>query len=547
MSVLRRESGGRGLGWLAAALLLLLVLQPGTATAATTARPANSFVDSIGVATHLGWEGTPYAEAPAAIEQRLRELGVRHVRADLLLGNSVEYGEVTALAEAGIDSTLILGRPDEPEAVLGAMLAAVKGPLAGAVGAVEGPNEYSTSGDPDWQPHLVAYQQRLYEGVKSDPELAGLPVIGPSIVHNDQEALGDVSPWLDLGNIHSYPEAHGPEYRMGHAVEQAELNSGTKPIVATETGYTNALGWTPSGPGENAPISEQAAAVYTPRLFFEYFIRHIVRSFDFQLVDEHPNPAEDEREDHFGLLRNDLSPKPAFTALRNTIEILAEPGPPFSPGSLAFALSEGGATLHSLLLEKRDGTFYLALWRLQSVWDPATEEALDPAAEPVTVSVPGGFGSYAVYRPNSSAAPVLTSGAPADQLQVDVGPEVTILALAPPPATEPGDPTPPGAAVADPTVLPRPAGTVADGPTPRRCVVPDLKRMTVAQAARRARAAGCRLGEVRRRRGRQAAPLRVLAQHPRPGAVRAFRAQITAAVGGRPTRARRHHGHRRAG
>ena len=231
--------------------------------------------------------------------------------------------------------------------------------------AIEGPNEYSTSGDPNWKPNLVAYQQALYAQVKADPELAALPVIGPSIVHNDQAALGDISAYLDCGNIHSYPQGNPPD-KLGSFIAKAELNSGAKPIVATETGYHTALNWS----GENPPVSEAAMATYMPRLFLEYFRWGIARTFSYELLDEFDDPGWTRQEANFGLLRHDLSPKPAFDALRNTIGSSKTPARPSArrpsttrsakPASLP---RPGKRGLHKVLLQKRDGSFYLALWR----------------------------------------------------------------------------------------------------------------------------------------------------------------------------------------
>jgi hypothetical protein len=498
------------------ALIATLALCVATA-GAQTAQTADSFVESIGVNVHLGYYGTPYQDRFEAVEKRLEELGVRHVRSRLYPEAPNIDQALNDLAGDGIDSTLILGDPSEDPSALEAMLSTLKTTLAGSVDAVEGPNEYSTSGDAEWKTNLTAYQQRLYEGIKDDPALSSLPVIGPSIVHGDQPELGDISNLLDYGNVHSYPEGNPPEYRMGAIVERAAYNSGLKPIVATETGYTNAINWMPTGPGENKPVPEEAAAVYLPRLFFEYFIRHIARTFSYELVDEHSNPGLDEREEHFGLLRNDLSPKPAFVALRNTIQILEDPGPAFSPGSLDYSLSEGGAPLHSVLLQKRDGRFYLALWRLESVWNPDEREALVGAVEPVTISVKPGIQAYAAYSPNVSVEPVASASEPTGSVTVDIGPEVTIVEL------EPGSPMPPISPIAAPLFPPpnlRPA---------EHCVVPKLKGRTLRGSRKRSRAVNCRIGRVVKLLGVRSR--RVVRQSPRPGSVLAPDAKIKVTLG----------------
>ncbi|HEY5051786.1 MAG TPA: PASTA domain-containing protein, partial [Solirubrobacterales bacterium] len=344
--------------------------------------------------------------------------------------------------------------------------------------------------------------------------LSSLPVIGPSIVHGDQAELGDISADLDYGNIHSYPEGNGPEYKMGSIVERAKLNSASKPIMATETGYTTALNWTPAGSGENRPISEQAMAAYMPRLFFEYFSRHIARTFAYELVDEHPNPALDEREDHFGLLRNDLSEKPAFAALSNTIHILKDPGPAFTPDPLSYASVGNTANLHQVLLEKRDGTYYLALWRITSVWDPIAKEALAAPSEPVTLRFQPGIEATAEYNPVLSPGPV-SSFVGSDEPTVEVGPEVVILKLAP-----------------EVEVLPRavaaPLGTLTPASV-ARCIVPSLKGRSLTAGRKKLKKADCRLGRVR---GGRAKAGKVRKQSPKPGVLLPPGSRVSVKLGG---------------
>ena len=486
---------------------------PASAGAATAAKPSESLVESIGVNVHTPYTDTPYYTQFETVEERLSELGIRHIRDGLVLGSSAQRKKLNELAQAGVKSTLILGDPRNGLSGLDELVSDVETELPDAVDAVEGPNEWSTSGDSEWKSHLIAYQERLYQDIKESASLFQLPVIGPSIVHGDQQELGDVSAFLDYGNIHSYPEANPPEYRMGLNVERAKYNSLSKPIMATETGYTNALEWTPTGPGENKPISEEGAAVYMPRLFFEYFTRHIARTFSYELVDQRPDPKLEDREEHFGLLRNDLSRKPAFIALRNTIEILEDPGPAFSPGTLAFSLSdEGTAILHHTLLEKRDGAFYLALWRLESVWDPDKKEALKAPGEPVTVHLEPGVQSYSVYVPTLSSAPVSTVSQPTESMTVDVGPEVVILELTPePPPTPATDPP-----ILSPAIAPL---VTEDAPGQTRCVVPSLIGRRLKAAKRKLRKADCGIGRVVRRNGASARTGKVVKQRPQPGKV----------------------------
>ncbi len=490
-------------------------LFPLHAAAAVQARQADSFVDSIGVNIHTPFSDTPYASDFATVKARLVELGVRHVRDVLFPDRPDQYQRLDELAAAGIGSTLVIGSPAEPAGTRESLLGVAADDLQG-IDALEGPNEYSTSGDPDWKAHLIAYQQALYQEAKADPQLSSLPVVGPSIVHNDQAQLGDVSAYLDFGNTHPYPLGNPPD-KLGAAIAKAEINSGSKPIMATETGYHTALNWA----GEHPPVDEATMATYMPRLFLEYYRWGIVRTFSYELLDEFDDPGEGDREAHFGLVRHDLTPKPAFEALRNTIRILEDRGASFAPGALDYTLAEGGVAipgpessgLHKVLLQKRDGSFYLALWRTSSVWDPATGTAVAAPAQPLEVDVAPGLESATEFLPNSSVAPVWSMTQPDQPLQLEVGPAVVVLQLVPgvPGTEEPAPPLPDS---------PSPPQTSDQGagpgpqPDPPRCLVPKLLDRKLSAARAQLRGAHCKLGEVR---GPRAQPNRVVAQRPRQG------------------------------
>jgi len=410
----------RGLGHLVAALATTgaLLLTPALASAAgERARTADSFVDSVGVNVHTSYDDSPYGTQLGAIRAKLVELGVRHVRDGLELERPDQYMALNELAAAGIKSTLILGEPDFDEEEFEELIATLRSEVRGAVEAVEGANEIDMRGDTSQLPDLAGYQQQLYGAVKDDPSLAPLPVLGPSLVQKrNQEALGDVSGSLDFGNIHAYPDDDAPESNLGVHLERAAVNSGSKPVMATETGYHTALGWS----GEHRPVSEETMATYMPRLYLEYFRRGVARTFSYELIDQ--NPGSDDLEDNFGLLRNDFSEKPAFTALRNTIEILEDPGAAFTPTAAAYSLGGDADDVHHVLMQKSDGGFYLALWR-------ATEASAPPTR--VTLSFGRQVTGAEAYLPNSSSSPAYALPANASgSLALKVGPQVTILKLA---------------------------------------------------------------------------------------------------------------------
>ncbi len=416
---------------LAGIAIALLALPAGASAAVVNARPADAFVDSIGVNTHTYYSDKNYYSRYQDWKPKLAQLGIRHIRENLVTDRPDQYRRLRELAALGARPTLVLGDPSGRDGSLPELVSIVKNQLNGVVAAVEGTNEFDLWGGGDWLPRVREYQERLYAAIKSDPTLAGLPVIGPSIVHNsNQAALGDISASLDYGNIHSYPDGYGPEGNLNRHLGAAARNSAGKPVMATESGYHTAVGWQ----SEHNPTSESAAAVYLPRMYLEYFRRGIARTFAYELLDQEPGAKE--REDSFGLLRHDLSEKPSFGALRNLIEILEDRGPVFTPTPLSFSLGGDSDDVNALLLQKRDGSYYLALWRTTEIWDPKGQRPLPDRAKTVSIELDRTVEGADLYRPTVSAQPTAladgANGISSLSLELGAAPAIVHLAVGPP-------------------------------------------------------------------------------------------------------------------
>ena len=449
-------------------ILAMLALLPAGAGAATQARPADSVVETIGVNTHLGYTNTPYYSEFATVRQRLDELGIRYIRDGITLGRSDIYPRVRTLAADGIRLDAIATDPLQRWSfgTIDQQLDMLETELLPTLVSIEGPNEYDIQGDDNWVPVLRDHQRRLYEAIKSRPALAGLPVVGPSIVRRDSMAqVGDLSAWLDQGNTHTYLSGNIPELDSLWNSEFAAATPvfGGKPWQVTETGYNNAVNTVPSG---HQPVSERAAGVYIPRLYLENFRRGVVRSYAYELLDEHEDTPREEIEWSFGLLRNDLSKKPAAVSLERLIGLLADPGPAFNPQSLEFDVEGAPGTLRQLLLQKRDGSFYLVLWNRVSVWDRDTRAELSPGAEPMTIELGEPIASAQVYEPSAAAEPVARLTKPSS-VNVDLSPRVTVVRLVPAVAVTPApEPLPEPGPEPEPEPQPEPEPTPKPEPEP---------------------------------------------------------------------------------
>jgi hypothetical protein len=419
------------------------------------ARPADAFVDSVGVNTHLHYTGTVYDRGFAAtIRPKLVALGIRHVRdgAYTYTGagpSTTYYQRCRSLAAAGIRFDLITTfKTRYNDATDYAKLASVPSWCANAVESFEGVNEPDhqqlPAGSASWPTQTIANQKALFAAVRASTALRGITVLGPSIAFAPT-AVGNLSAFMDFGNWHPYPggECPGCSTVYGQTVEallsRFRAPSGTRPMIATETGYHNAVNATS---GQRA-VSERAAGRYMPRLLLEQFNRGFVRSYLYELIDEASDPGRDDPDDDFGLLRSDGSEKPAYRAVQSVLGLLSDRGAAFSPGVLAYTLSGQTDRVHHTLLQKRDGRFYLLLWQERSSYDTgARANALDDvdargdrsvAGQTVRLTVATPISAVRVHRLDdagalTSAAATLTQGA----LDLSVTDRVTAVELDPP-------------------------------------------------------------------------------------------------------------------
>ena len=417
-----------------AAIGLLLIGVASHSTAAETARSADTFVDSIGVNVKWKYPDTPYGYAYEKVKQKLLESGIRHVR-DSIGPRTIDTGK------AGI-TTCIICEPDQgtPEAIRDS----VKTINAGGwfIDFVEGPNEpdlfwvsynkkYKGNG---FMQGVMDFQKDLYKTFKSDPATAQIPVIGPSLGktygYETKSPFGKktLTDFVDYGNFHPYPGGNPFTIHYNYATIDWYMMYGNfpsgnidespyafdvyappfapKPMIATETGYSN----------DQSGVTEAVHAKYMLRLFCEYFRKGIVRTYSHEFVDEFPDKEKQNREANFGLLRHDLTPKPAYTALKNLISVLAEKNMPknFKPGTLDFTLMVSAQpgfdrvqNVHHLLLQKSTGEFYLVLWHEIANEDTSVmpHRQITPPDMPTTII----FGkdsvrSAVLYRPNETLA-----------------------------------------------------------------------------------------------------------------------------------------------
>lgn len=431
-----------------------------TARASVPARSAFSFVDSIGVNTHLNVANSVYENRYSEVRSKLAALGVRHIRD----GGSID--KMKDLAKLGIKTTFILNPIDGSipnKSYWGNPNSIPINTLVGKVGnkvidAVEISNEIdlfytrgyywhpkdttrinNDSNSPFyWGKYVRALTQDTWAALKNNPATRNTLVFGPSLVQTESySAVGDLTSSIDASNVHWYMAGRNPETSgwggpEGYGSRQWQINyklryqSPTKPFVATEGGYSNAVNQTKDSP------PEVTTGRYLPRLFFHAFQGGFKRFFMYDFIDDAPNPQRNDYEANFGLLRNDLSEKPAYTALKNIIGVLKDGSGTFKTKPLAVSLKGKTANVQQCLLQKRDGTYYLATWLGVPSYDPTTGQSIAVSSRAVKLTLPNTIKSARVYTLSDSGA-MSQASAPikGGKIGLSVSDRVTIVKLTP--------------------------------------------------------------------------------------------------------------------
>ncbi len=404
-------------------------------TTGEQARMADSLVESIGVNNHL--ERGDDTRWTSIVRPRTLELGLRHVRW------VADPGGVTTTALRRMRELYDMGgikagwgcRHKDNYTDASHCITQLNALLSGGspppwLEYLTGENEMDlqqNGGGPDYVQHWVQWQTAIDKVYKAQSPWRNYPVLMSSISQpGAQENLGYHAEVVDVADMHSYSGALMPSEVSSRWIPAArDVVGANKPIWATEAGYHNALQHT----GSHYPISERGSGKYVSRLWFEYWNRGVDRTYIYELRNKGTSTDPASREDNFGQVRVDGTPKPQFHATKHIIALLKDPGPPFTPGKLEYTLSGALSTTHKTLMQKRNGTFYLALWQEVSVWDRSAKRDLTNPDDPVTLTLARPASAIRVYRPLQGTSAVQTGSG--TSIALSVPDEVLIVEVTP--------------------------------------------------------------------------------------------------------------------
>jgi hypothetical protein len=292
--------------------------------------------------------------------------------------------------------------------------------------AVEASNEYDTSGDPDWVQNITRQQDALYAEIGDQSATRGMTVVSPSLAQPYLASqLGELTAVSNVGDSHAYFGGYNPgnsgtggANNPAYFMKMALVNTPGEPIWITETGFWAAPGAYWGGYG----ISEAAQATYTPRALLEFSNAGAARTYLYELADY-------ETGDDFGLIRSNGTARPAFGTLENLLSLLKDTGPAFTLNTLAYSLTGANSSVHQALFQKRDGSFYLALWVEALSYNFQTSQPISVASQRVTLSLSRTVISAATSQFDAAGNMTTTTITPSQSLPLTLTDKVQIVKL----------------------------------------------------------------------------------------------------------------------
>lgn len=346
-----------------------------TATVSVTkAITASQFLDSLGINTHFNHTDKSSAYSyVTTMESELQYVGIRYAR-DYLASSLPTLQKVHQ--DIGTKFDIIAdANPLTEVPVLQANTALLE--------EVEGPNEINnwpiTYNGTTGITAATSFQSDWYKKMKSTAGMSGFSFNNLTVSNTGYiSQIGNLATTCDYANSHIYPQ-FGSNATPSGDISWSTSTFGAlavgKPQVVTE------FGWWTQPMAYGVPSSLQAK--FTLNFFFDAFNLGIHRSYLYELNDEYVDTNNTSIEYHFGLFQADGTPKPAATAMNVMTTLLADPKPLTTTSGLALTISKASTapTINSLLMQRGDGVFILALWQDPLLWDYSKLQSVPAAAQ----------------------------------------------------------------------------------------------------------------------------------------------------------------------
>ena len=397
IGMLREQFNGKGLRRMVAGVACLLVGWTVSATAQVTAVPANEFLNSLGINTHIS-QGVNWS----TYTNGLVYTGLRNIRDGNNSGTMTPYIDLHAAIGTLVEMVGAQNSNSMTWLINGSTTLANSNALL----ALEGPNEPNNftisyegvygGGTGSWVP-VANFQRDFFSNVVNSAILSNYPVFNVTEGGGEEQNVGlqfltvpagsgvtNLYPagtqFADYANCHNYVTGNNHNWTNNAAwmsMEPAFTQNSVDGLYGnygltwrkSYTGYTsNQLvtlprvntenGWqTTNGPVNGGIyITETNQANLCLNLFLDAYKRGWSYIFLYQMKDDQGGSSNT-----WGIYRGDGTAKPAATYIHNLTTILADTNS-IAPGNMNYSISNETATVHDLLLQKSSGTFYLAVW-----------------------------------------------------------------------------------------------------------------------------------------------------------------------------------------
>jgi hypothetical protein len=313
-----------------------------------TAITASSFVNSLGINTHIDFGADGYQNLPT-VEASIDYLGIKNIRDSAQSASDLAtWLQVAQATGAKFDDYI---GETSPGGMLTDLGFAQQLAQEGILNHVEGGNEEDDSYPASLGnslPVTALFQQQVYAlaheyGLSAINMSFGAGWTAANNWEGDYGTVGNLSAYADFANAHTYPN---PGQTPGATIQSlnadALLAAGSRPVMTTE------IGWNTS------TFSQGAVAQYVVQAALDGIKDGGAATYYYALFNDSSG--------NFGLMNADGSPTQAGTALHDLTTLLSDTGGSFTAGSLSFTLDGAEPADNTLLMQTSNGTDWLALW-----------------------------------------------------------------------------------------------------------------------------------------------------------------------------------------
>jgi hypothetical protein len=213
-------------------------------------------------------------------------------------------------------------------------------------------------------------------------------------------AIGNMSASADYGQMHDYLYGNFSLAAYGQIQSPYISNQNTvtpgKPLTAGEFAYNSSVDTT------FGTSNATALAALGINQILDHAAQGVQRQFWYELIDE---GSDTTLGNNYGLFTSATPPVPktVATVLKNILTITLDSGATkmtFVPGAFAYTLANTPANTKSLLFQRSDGVFFIAIWpEPEPYWNPATQTASGVSPTTITVNFPSTIATVHVYDP----------------------------------------------------------------------------------------------------------------------------------------------------